>query len=452
MSTPLLPSVADTTASSMIGSAAGVVADTGSPVKHSMLGRVKQWTIRRVFRISLAAYLATIRVARALGPATRRVPESGAEILLTGTFYSDNWIRSHVYPLSLSRRCRRILIVSTYPVPAMDKVELVRPPAWLTRAAGNVVARLFTFAWVAFRRRPDVVAGFHLLLNGLAAGLLARMVGAQAMYFCVGGPNETVGGGIYADNRLFAKLREPDTAVERRLNQVVDTFDLVIAMGTGAVRHYRQCGVRAAFRVVAGGIDGSRFRSVEPDLPIDFVFVGRLAPVKRLDLFLGALQLVQHTLPDVRATIVGDGELRDSLEQLARALGVDRHVSFVGQQDDVEAWLRKSKVFVLPSDSEGLSLSLMEAMRCGLPAVVSKTGDLGDLVDDGVNGYLVAGRTAAAFAAPLTALLTDDACRARFSAAASKAAERYDVHAVTGLWDEILADAGRIGGAERAPQ
>jgi glycosyltransferase involved in cell wall biosynthesis len=304
------------------------------------------------------------------------------------------------------------------------------------------VARLVTFAWVAIRRRPDVVAGFHLLLNGLAAGLLARMVGAQAMYFCVGGPNETVDGGIYADNRLFAKLREPDAVVERRLNQVVDSFDLVIAMGTGAARHYRESGVRAAFRVVAGGIDGSRFRSVEPDVPIDFVFVGRLAPVKRLDLFLGALQIVRLTVPDVQATIVGDGELRDSLEQLARELGVDRHVAFVGQQRDVEAWLRKSKVFVLASDSEGLSLSLMEAMRCGLPAVVSKTGDLGDLVEDGVNGYLVAGRTAAAFAAPIAALLADPGRRAR----------RYDVHAVTRLWDEILADAGRLGGLERARQ
>jgi glycosyltransferase involved in cell wall biosynthesis len=226
---------------------------------------------------------------------------------------------------------------------------------------------------------------------------------------------------------------------------VVDGFDLVIAMGTGAVRHYRECGVRSAFRVVAGGLDGARFRGVEKDTPIDFIFVGRLAPVKRLDLFLGALQLVQRTLPDVQAVIVGDGELRGPLEQLARELGVDRSVSFVGQQRDVEVWLRKSKLFVLASDSEGLSLSLMEAMRCGVPAVVSRTGDLGDLVEDGVNGYLVGERTAAAFAEPIARLLTDPERRARFSAAASDAAGRYDVQSVARLWDDILAETGSPG-------
>jgi glycosyltransferase involved in cell wall biosynthesis len=392
-----------------------------------------------------------LRVLRAIGPKTRRVPAGGAEILLTGTFYSDNWIRSHVYPLSLARGCRRVVVVATYPVPPMDKVELIQPPAWLLNIAGDVGARLSMFAWVAVTRKPDIVGGFHLLLNGLASGLVARVVGAQAMYFCVGGPNETVDGGVHADNRLFDKLPGADPAVEGLLNRVVDSFDLVVTMGTGAVRHYRQCGVTSPFRVVAGGIDGSRFAAGTAETPIDFLFVGRLAPVKRVDLFLRALQIVQRRVPGVQATIVGDGELRQPMEQLARELGIDRNVSFVGQHSNVETWLKKSKLFVLCSDSEGLSLSLMEAMRCGLPAVVSNTGDLGDLVEDGVNGYLVGGRTGEAFAEPIVHLLGDDARRARFSAAASQAGSRYDVRAVSQLWDGILADAGRPEGLRGTP-
>jgi glycosyltransferase involved in cell wall biosynthesis len=56
-------------------------------------------------------------------------------------------------------------------------------------------------------------------------------------------------------------------------------------------------------------------------------------------------------------------------------LGIDRNVRFAGHQNTVEDWLRKSKVFVLTSDSEGLSLSMMEAMMCGLPAIVSDVGE-----------------------------------------------------------------------------
>src|SRR5262249_53574735 len=154
---------------------------------------------------------------------------------------------------------RRIRVVSTYPVPPIDKVEVIAPPRWLVRIAGNVGARLTTFAWVAIASRPDIVAGFHLLLNGLAAVLVARLSGAHAAYFCVGGPAETVGGGVYGDNRLFAILPAEDPVIEQRLHAAVDAFDFAIAMGTGAARYYREQGIRTPFHIVAGGIDGRRF-------------------------------------------------------------------------------------------------------------------------------------------------------------------------------------------------
>ena len=97
---------------------------------------------------------------------------------------------------------------------------------------------------------------------------------------------------------------------------------------------------------------------------------------------------------------------------------------------------------MLASDSEGLSLAVMEAMICGLPAVVSSTGDLGDLVEDGVNGRLIAERTPAAFADAMVALIADEGRRSRFSEAARRAASRYDMRSVARLWDEVLAAQG----------
>ena len=110
--------------------------------------------------------------------------------------------------------------------------------------------------------------------------------------------------------------------------------------------------------------------------------------------------------------------------------------------DYVHDWLVRSKIFVLASDSEGLSLAVMEAMICGLPAVVSSTGDLGDLVEDGVNGRLIAERTPAAFADAMVALIADEGRRSRFSEAARRAASRYDMRSVARLWDEVLAAQG----------
>jgi len=94
---------------------------------------------------------------------------------------------------------------------------------------------------------------------------------------------------------------------------------------------------------------------------------------------------------------------------------------------------------VLSSDSEGLPLSVIEAMTAGLPVIVSHVGDLPDLIEDGVNGFLVKERTAQAFSEKIVALLRDDALRTRFSEAARRAARQYSIEASARKWDAILA-------------
>jgi L-malate glycosyltransferase len=405
--------------------------------------RASRWLTHLALRCLMAVYAGLMRAARRAGPRPRAVNGTGHDILLTGTFYSDGWITAHLRALAMSERCARLRFVSATPVPPLANVEPIYPPGWLTRLAGAVPARLATFAWVAFRTRPHLVGGFHLLINGLVAALVGRLVGARSLYFCVGGSAEVLDGGIRSENRLFATLPGPDPVVEGRLLQAVAACDLVITMGTGAITFFRERGVATTFHVVSGAIDTDRFREADTVPSVDLILVARLVPIKRVDLFLAAVERVRRELPAVTATVVGDGPLRPRLEQLARQLGIERQVSFVGQQRDVEAWLRRAKLFVLTSDSEGLSLSLMEAMLCGLPAVVSRVGDLGELVEDGVNGYLVSERTPEAFAARLLDLLTDPARRAGFGKAALRSGERFDVRTVTRRWNDILsASAG----------
>ena len=128
------------------------------------------------------------------------------------------------------------------------------------------------------------------------------------------------------------------------------------------------------------------------------------------------------------------------MESLTAELGIVGAVTFAGQQDNVEDWLHRARVFVLTSDSEGLSLALMEAMMSGLPAVVSRVGDLADLVEDGVNGHLVSERTPEAFARPLLALLRDPERLGQYSEAAAVSASRHRPAAVTQRWTKILAE------------
>jgi glycosyltransferase involved in cell wall biosynthesis len=397
--------------------------------------------VRLQVRLLMRAYslaLSFVGIARRdLRPAP-----GGFDILLTGTFFSDNWVRSHLLPLAASNRCRRVRMVATTHVPEMPKVEGVYPPSWLIRLAGELLGRLLYFSWTAVRTRPHIVGGFHLLVNGLLAPLVGRLAGAKSLYFCVGGPVELLDGGIWGGNRLFSRLGGPDAVVERHLLEAVAACDLVVTMGTRAVTFFRERGLNNAFEVVPGAIDPERFHPGDKRGEFDLILTGRLVQVKRVDLFLRTVQCLTRDFPEVRAVVVGDGPLREELTALAHELRVEENVVFAGQQSNVEDWLRRSRVFVLTSDSEGLSLALMEAMMSGLPAIVSAVGDLGDLVEEGVNGHLVHERSPEAFAQVLQPLLADPARLGQFSRAAVLAGAANEPTSVTRRWDSILRNLG----------
>lgn len=379
-----------------------------------------------------------LKIACVIGRKQRPIPSGGCEILLTGRFDSKNWIVNHLGPLAASKQCSRLWMVSTNPVPDLPKVEAIYPPRWLITITGATPARLLTFLYAALRKRPHIVGGFHLTINGMAAVIVGRLARARSMYFCVGGPPEVLDGGVHADDHAFAAMETPDAVVERRLLKIVSQSDIVITMGTRAVTFFHDKGLTAKMHVVSGGVDPVRFQPSKNAASLDLIWTGRLAHIKRLDVFLRAVQEVVANLPNLSAVVVGDGPLRDELCSLAADLGIRRNVQFVGRKDNVEDWLRSARIFVMTSDSEGLSLSMMEAMMCGLPAVVSDVGDLGDLVEDGVNGYLVPRRSPESFAARIIELLTDECKLLAFSQAAHQAAMQYETRATIERWDRIL--------------
>ena len=216
---------------------------------------VAVWPSRVLYHFLLNAYWVLLRIlSRRKRPAH---PQSNT-VLLTGTFYSENWILNHLNPLAASAPCDRIWLVTTFAIPAIEKVEAIYPPSWLIRAVGEVPARLIVFIVIAVRRRPDFVGGFHLLPNGLIALLVARLMGSSSVYFCGGGPREVEGGGYYSGARSFQFLQAPDTALERKLLRAVDEIDLVVTMGGGAKDFFQRHGVRSRDR---SGTRGHRFRT-----------------------------------------------------------------------------------------------------------------------------------------------------------------------------------------------
>jgi len=182
--------------------------------------------------------------------------------------------------------------------------------------------------------------------------------------------------------------------------------------------------------VIPVGIDLERIAKIAPAREsTDVLFAGRLIHEKRVDLLLNAIAVAKKEIPTITCAIIGDGPERGLLEDLAVKLGVEENVSFTGfvDQDGLTAYMKASKVFVLPSIREGFGLVIVEANACGLP-VISIRHDMSavrELVEDGVNGFLVNDISSREIAEAITKLVTDEALRERLAENGFAMAKKY---------------------------
>lgn len=408
-------------------------------VRQRLEARKRDNMARYLVRIMMGVYQLLLRVAWLPNVILKPRPKESYEVLLTGNFYSDNWIYAQLKPLSLSSRIRRIRMVAEREVPQIDKVEPVYPPARLAKWVGNDVARLLTFIWLSISTRPDVIGGYHLLVNGLLAILLARLVGARSLYVCGGGPREVAGGGYACENKIFGRLGRADSVIEKQLIDAVSHADIVVARGRNSINYFKEKGAKSNFYFIPAGIEGTKYSPVDNHPEFDLIFVGRLTDIKRADLYLHAIALALREYPDLRAAVVGDGPLMESLQALAAELDLGGSVEFLGHRDDVDQLLNRSRIYVLTSDSEGLSQAMIQAMLSGLPAVVSNVGDLSELVENEVNGFLIDEQRSELFAEAISEIFEMQPERYQeMRRAAREAAMRCDVHSVADNWNAIL--------------
>ncbi|WP_415225389.1 glycosyltransferase family 4 protein [Psychromonas sp.] len=358
------------------------------------------------------------------------------KFVFMGRFESDNWIRAHIKPLARSKFCEHIWIISDKKLLHIENVTYIQPDPLLRKLFGDIVARAYAAHKIAKNNNVHYVGGFHLLLNGIFAHVIARMNHAKSIYFCVGGWSEVVGGGVYSGTPVFKNLGRYDHAVEKKLLGFIKEIDHVITMGNKAKKYFEYYGIKRVV-VIPGGIDKS---ALEVDVgvkesKVDLVLVARLDPVKRIDRFLKIVQQLKIQRSNISALIVGGGELIEQYRLLAKQLGVDTNVNFIGASIDVGAFLINAKVFVLTSDSEGLPLSCMEAATFGLPIVASNIGDLSDLIDNNVDGFLIDKEDITGFVDTISLLLSDDKLAQTVAEKTRFKAEKFSIEAATLSWN-----------------
>jgi len=261
------------------------------------------------------------------------------------------------------------------------------------------------------RLRPDIVHA-----NSSKAGVVGRLAAALARVpvrvFTVHGWAFKAATGM--GSRIYLGC---DRAMRGLTTAIVCVSETERAAGLAA----KTCTEKRTVVVYnAVDVDAVTVREHREQRPVEVVSVGRLAYPKDFVTLVRACSRLEPGL--ARLTIVGDGGDRGAVEEAIAETGLEG-VLMLGERDDVLDHLAVSDVFVLSSLSEGLPMSVLEAMAAGLPLVLTRVGGMPELVAEGDNGRLVPPGDPAALAEAIDALARDVALRRAYGAASRKRVE-----------------------------
>lgn len=302
-----------------------------------------------------------------------------------------------------------------------------------------------TAAWRLSRAiktlQPDVIHAHDP--HGVAMAAMARSMSTQ--------PKRAP---LVAARRVDFRLK--GNALSRWKYEQVDLF---ICASEAIRRILLSDGVSADRAVtVHEGIDLARVASASEALLHDELWlphgspvvgnVAALVPHKGQRHLIDAAALVLRRVPDARFVIAGEGELRESLEQQVKHLGLEKHVFFTGFRTDVLSLIKAFDIFVMSSITEGLGTSLLDAMACGRPIVATTAGGIPEVVDKDVTGLLVPPRDHHAMADAIVKLLDDDQMRTRMGEAGIARANA--MFSAERMVQETLSAYGRAARARRS--
>ena len=260
----------------------------------------------------------------------------------------------------------------------------------------------------------------------------------------------TFAGRLAGVPRLIHTRHGRNSHLSRRQQMLVNAasrlIDHFVCVSEDIARLTVRHGVRAdRVRSICNGIDVQRFAYRGPRADGPAVLVARLSPEKDIETLLRAVALVVRQDAAFHLDIVGDGPCMSALRRASSALGLDERVRFLGAVRDVPAVLAQAGLFVLSSLTEGISLTLLEAMASGLPVVATRVGGNPEVVADGESGLLVPPQNPSALAEALLRLRRDPNACVRFGAAPRRRVEaKFDIRRMIEEYEKLYQNVNTL--------
>jgi glycosyltransferase involved in cell wall biosynthesis len=325
-------------------------------------------------------------------------------------------------------------------------VNVVRVPARKKKWANHNVVELHSFLRSASRnmeiRRPDWILAHFTLPGGEVARRWAGRFGI---------PYAVVLHGADVPDSQKGRFGAVYPLIKPLVRRVWRQAARVIAVSDGLRELALRTWPEGRIEVVPNGVDIERFRPAEMPTVRDggtlvVVAVARLVEIKGLQHLIAALARIPADMrSQIRLRLCGTGPYEGELRRQVREAGLDAQVEFAGlvPYERIPEEFQGADMFALPSLQEGLPLSLLEAMACGLPVMASRVGGVPAVICDGENGFLIPAGDVEKVSKAIVQLASDSILRARVSKAARHTAQSWSWDSIWERYEALLTGACR---------
>ncbi len=178
-----------------------------------------------------------------------------------------------------------------------------------------------------------------------------------------------------------------------------------------------------------------------PDNAIIVICVANLYPAKGHETLLKAISLIYDKLPNLHVILAGKGQLKDTIEKQANILRIQNRIHILGLRNDVPDLLKASDIFVLPSFSEAMPLSLLEAISSGLPVIATNVGGIPEIIEHKKSGFIIPPGDYKLLAMKILELAICDKERKDMGLQAKKIArKKFDISIMTSQYEAIYKE------------
>lgn len=275
---------------------------------------------------------------------------------------------------------------------------------------------------------PKLIVGIYEIPHGILAMLTGKSLKVPSVISIIGNPG-------------YKKIRK---GLRLKLTiWILRKCDFITVTGSKSKQLLVNQGLPAdKIYILPNTMDFTPYKLIETDKIYDIISLGRISLEKHIEVFIDVVELLKKKIPLIKAAIGGQGPEFDNISKLIIERNLESNIRLLGYipEDDLPSFFNTGKIFILTSETEGFPRTIIQAAACGIPVISSNVGDMSDIIENNINGFLIDNfRNIEEYASCAFHLLNNNKTYADFSSRLkTKVKNSFDNNNAIKVWQNII--------------